>query len=315
MTRLHTHAAAVDSVPRLLTTVTRLSPLPLCGRADAEDSRGQYAQPWPYAIPVCDSGGKPPTGWTACLPGPQVNPWLYHYFTETPPLNQGFEGRGGAWYIDRAAAAFRAGNTTDAALYLSCFAHGLEDRSSPYHNFGGFEAQRAAIDTKYQLTATCKAHLGADGARCFVLFWASNDAGIEVTVPGYTPVLLGNDTASAGMVVGGRMEEISAVSRQLTVMPGGYVDMHLRDQAWWNDSAVPSSATRDVMGRMAQLSTRLVADAWYTAWTLSQRPAVSSSVSSVRMARNTKSDPEYEKRWEAMVSKAAAFDRLEASPR
>ena len=143
----------------------------------------------------------------------------------------------------------------------------------------------------------------------------TNDAGIEVAVPGYTPVLLGNDTASAGMVVGGRMEEISAVSRQLTVMPGGYVDLHLRDQAWWNDSAVPSSETRDVMGRMAQLSTRLVADAWYTAWTLSQRPAVSSSVSSVRMARNTKSDPEYEKRWEAMVSKAAAFDRLEALPR
>ena len=286
---------------------------------DAEDSHGHYTPPWPYAIPVCDSGGKPPHGWTACLPGPQVNPWLYHYFTEPPALNQGFEARGGAWYIEHAAAAFRAGNITDAALYLSCFAHGLEDRSSPYHNFGGFEAQRTAIDTKYELTATCKAHR-ADGARCFVLFWASNDAGIDVSVPGYTPILLANDTASAGTVVGGRMEEISAASRQLTVMPGGYVDLHLRDPDWWNDSAVPSSATRDVMGRMAQLSTRLVADAWYTAWTLSQRPASSALTEpSVELGRGgagssgmlSGSDSGYERRWQLAVSKAALYDRLE----
>ena len=285
--------------------------------ADAEDSHGAYTKPWPYAIPVCGAGGKPPAGWAACLPGPKTNPWLYHYFTETPPANQGFEARGGTWYIDRAASALRAGNTTAAALFLSCFAHGLEDRSSPYHNFGGFESQRSAIDARYKLTATCTANRGpGDSARCFVLFWASNDAGIDVAVPGYEPLLLGADAAAAGPVIGGRMEEISAESRELTLAPGGYVEQHLKDPAWWNDSAVPSAATHAVMGRMAQLSTRLVADAWYTAWNLSQHDAsradVASGAAAQRAGAAADADDAHVAGWKAAVEKAAAFDRMEA---
>ena len=40
---------------------------------------------------------------------------------------------------------------------------------------------------------------------------------MDVAVPGYEPLLLGADAAAAGAAVGGRMEEISAVSRELTL--------------------------------------------------------------------------------------------------
>ena len=60
------------------------------------------------------------------------------------------ETKGGEWYIAMSAAAFKAGNLTKAMLHLGCFAHGMEDRSSPYHAFGGYEAQR----TKYVLGNT-----------------------------------------------------------------------------------------------------------------------------------------------------------------
>jgi hypothetical protein len=147
----------------------------------AEDSKGAQTPPWPYQIPVCENTtGQPPTGWAACIKGPKTEPWLYHYFTETPAANHGFEARGGSWYLARASAALRAGNASAAALYLSCFSHGLEDRSAPYHNFGGFEDQRAAIDTRYNLTATCEAgRAPGDGHSCFVRFWASNDGGMQ----------------------------------------------------------------------------------------------------------------------------------------
>jgi hypothetical protein len=78
------------------------------------------------------------------------------------------------------------------------------------------------------------------------------------------------------------MEEIAAVSREITLQPGGYIEQHLRDPAWWSDAAVPSDATRAVMGRMAQLSTRLVADAWHTAWALAQGSAAGSCGSVLR---------------------------------
>jgi hypothetical protein len=69
----------------------------------AENATGQYVKPWPYAVPVCDNRtGLPPPGWSACLPGPKTWSWMYHYFTETPPQNVGFESRGAAWYIQRA---------------------------------------------------------------------------------------------------------------------------------------------------------------------------------------------------------------------
>ena len=177
---------------------------------------------------------------------------------------------------------------------------------------GGFESQRNAIDARYKLTATCTANRPGDSARCFVLFWASSDAGIDVAVPGYEPLLLGADAAAAGPVIGGRMEEISAESRELTLAPGGYVEQHLKDPAWWNDSAVPSAATHAVMGRMAQLSTRLVADAWYTAWNLSQHNTSRADVASAGAQRAGAAADADDARWKAAVEKAAAFDRMEA---
>eukprot|EP01051_Picozoa_sp_SAG22_P016198 SAG22_NODE_2243_length_2799_cov_3.216296_2_plen_381_part_00 len=276
----------------------------------AEDSRGQQTLPWPYAIPTCENAtGKPPAGWAACIDGPKTNPWLYHYFTETPPQNLGFEGRGGAWYLTHASAALRAGHVSDAALFLSCFAHGMEDRSSPYHNFGGYEAERAAMDQRYNLTATCKKNIKGSSARCFVLFWAPDDGGMDVAVDGYQPLLLGADAASAGMAIGGRMEEISAMSRELTLRPGGYIDEHLKDADWWSDGAVPAAATIAVMGDMAKLSTRLVADVWHTAWAMSKHNASTAPPLPVNNARPATEGEEAV--WQAAVDRAAELDRQE----
>ena len=138
----------------------------------AEDQNGNYAKPWPYAIPVCNSStGAPPAGWSGCLPPPRVNPWLYHYFTETPVANEGIEARGAAWYIEKAAAALQSGNATAAALYLSCFSHGLEDRSSPYHCYGGYTDQKSEVDAKYNITGICNAHPDHSKRGCDVIFW------------------------------------------------------------------------------------------------------------------------------------------------
>lgn len=85
----------------------------------AEGENGQYAKAWPYAIPACSAGTtKPPPGWAVCIPGPKTNPWLYHYFTQPPASDLGMEGRGGAWYIQQAAEAFRSKNVTKAVAHL-----------------------------------------------------------------------------------------------------------------------------------------------------------------------------------------------------
>lgn len=278
----------------------------------AEDSHGQQTLPWPYSIPTCENTtGKPPAGWAACIDGPRTSPWLYHYFTETPAQNIGFEGRGGAWYLMKASAALRAGNTSDAALFLSCFAHGMEDRSAPFHNFGGYEAERALIDQRYNLTATCKNNIKGSSARCFVLFWACNDADMDVGVEGYQPLVLGATASAAGAAIGARMEEISAVSRELTLQPGGFLDEHLKDPNWWADDAVPSAATKAVLGQMAQLSTRLVADAWHTAWTMSQHNVSAPPRSDPLSRVDEENKMMKEAAWQLAVDHAAEMDRLE----
>ena len=201
----------------------------------AEDKAGHYAKPWPYAIPVCESGGQPPQGWSACLPGPQNWTWLYHYFTESPAADLGIEGRGATWYLEQASRAFADHNVTKAALHLGCFAHGIEDRSSPYHGpFGGFDDQKAAIEEQYNLTAICKSHWPemppSQRPRCEILFWSPHEpTADEFGAPGYKPLLLGPTTAAAGAAVGARMAELAATSREIASRPEtGYVVSHLK---------------------------------------------------------------------------------------
>eukprot|EP01050_Picozoa_sp_SAG11_P032268 SAG11_NODE_10409_length_834_cov_0.702041_1_plen_175_part_10 len=41
----------------------------------AEDEKGRFVKPWPYAVPTCVAGTTtPPTGWQVCIPGPKTNP-------------------------------------------------------------------------------------------------------------------------------------------------------------------------------------------------------------------------------------------------
>lgn len=211
----------------------------------------------------------------------------------------------------------REGNATAAALYLGCFAHGLEDRSSPYHAFGGADAVKAAVEAKYNLTATCKANAPpASTGRCEILFWGANDGNLNLSAAGYTPLVLGTSLDAIGEVVGGRMEAMAAESRELMLMPGGYVDAHLADPGWWNGTA--GQATREIEGRMGTQSTRLVADAWATAWALAHSNAtnVSTPPTKPRSRGNGQTSaavntPEEIEAWVRRVRAAAAHDRLE----
>ena len=142
----------------------------------AEDQHGVYAKPWPYAIPVCLPSGQPPVNNSRCINGPRANPWLYHYFTDTPEADHAMESRGAVWYVMRIAEAFHSKNVTKAMLHLGCFAHGMGDRSSPYHAYGGFDDVKAAVEAAHNLTAICEAHKSemppSQRGRCEILFWS-----------------------------------------------------------------------------------------------------------------------------------------------
>jgi hypothetical protein len=282
----------------------------------AEDKDERYAKPWPYAIPLCEGpGGKPPPGWTACLPGPRNWTWLYHYFTEPPAADLGIEGRGGVWYLEQASRAFADGNVTKAALHLGCFAHGIEDRSSPYHAFGGFDQQKIAIETQNNLTATCKAHWPemqpSQRPRCEILFWSPTEpSAAEFGAPGYAPLLLGPTAAAAGVAVGARMAELAATSREIAARPGdGYVVSHLQDSNWWMGTS--SNATRTAMSEMGRQSTRLVADVIYTAWVLGNNNTTDTRIvaSSRRNTTMAGASSRSEEDWAKAVERAAEQDR------
>lgn len=231
----------------------------------AEDSAGAYTPPWPFAVPAC--GANVTSG---CLPGPVRDSWMYHYFNETPSVNEGIEARGASWYLGRAALALRGGNLSTAALHLGCFSHALQDRSSPYHAWGGYTAAKKRVEVEYRTTETCLASnlSAADKRRCEILFWApGNEPAVNWSAGGYAPIVLGASAAEAGAAVGARLEELAARARGVMLRPtDGFVASHLRDGDWWLRTSSP--ATLRAMGEMGRESTRLVADAWLTAWAL-----------------------------------------------
>ena len=63
---------------------------------------------------------------------------------------------GAAWALQKAVAALRAGNAFDAALFLYGLGHGVEDRSSPYHAWGGDRAAQHAADLKYGISVQAR---------------------------------------------------------------------------------------------------------------------------------------------------------------
>ena len=72
------------------------------------------------------------------------------------------------------------------SLHLGCFAHGLEDRSSPIHSFGGFGARRSAVEQRLNTTAICQHHIGSP--ICDLIFWGADDHADVYGVPGYVPL-------------------------------------------------------------------------------------------------------------------------------
>ena len=75
--------------------------------------------------------------------------------------------------------------------------------------------------------------------RCRTLFncRAADDTQIDVKVPDYTPAVLGSDFATAGTIVGARMEQLAATARQLGSDPSaGYAAAHVHDPDWWKDA-------------------------------------------------------------------------------
>ena len=75
--------------------------------------------------------------------------------------------------------------------------------------------------------------------RCRTLFncRAADDTQIDVKVPDYTPAVLGSDFATAGTIVGARMEQLAATARQLGSDPSaGYAVAHVHDPDWWKDA-------------------------------------------------------------------------------
>ena len=247
-------------------------------------------QPWPYDIPACAPGVS-----TGCLPGPVQNTWTFHYFDFDAPENLRRATAGAGWVLANAAAAFRAGNADQAALYLTVMAHGIEDRSSPYHAWGGNRTSQAAADTLYNISATCSklcpspASCGGNTCRpdlhC-LLFWALDDGGPDrigsrspksstnMYCPAnrgqaYTPRVLGQSVASAAVAIGQRMEQQALDAQAIMLRPRtGYIASHLRDN--WT-FGLSSPATDAVIGEMGLLSSKLAADVWVTAWSLSRQ--------------------------------------------
>lgn len=285
----------------------------------AENASAAFVKPWPYAIPACNHSSSDHD--PACLPGPRTWPWMYHYFNHTPPENAGIEARGAAWYIASAATALRAGNLSAAGLHLGCFAHALQDRSSPYHAWGGHEDARAATEARLRTIETCEQRRRESNSSlafklCEIKFWSPGDASeaaVQWGVPGgsYTPSLLGGSAEAAGAAVGTRLQALAAGSRALMARPGtGYEATHLRDDSWWADIPPKASeATLGALSLMAVQSTKLVADAWLTAWRLAHDLAASLALAAPPR-RPTPSAAALSE-WERRAAEAAEADLAE----
>lgn len=257
------------------------------------NATGEFSPPWPYAIPACT-----PKITTGCILGPKTDTWTYHYFDQAPAENQRRAGAGAAWAISHAVAALRLGLARESALFLVGLAHGVEDRSSPYHAWGGDRTAQAAADARYNISKTC-ARL-CPGGTCpgdnacrpelnCLLFWALDDgaprwnrtASLQPHAlnsycprPGqpYVPTVLGSRIANIGIIVGARMQAQALAARAIMVRPEtGFIAEHLKDN--WTAGA-SSAATDLVLGEMGLLSTQLVADIWFTALNLSHSSAI-----------------------------------------
>ena len=177
-----------------------------------------------------------------------------------PAADQAIHARGAPFYLTQKPS----GNVTKAIaiLLLGCFSHGVEDRSSPYHAYGGFDTAKAAVeaDTASPPSVTrTKLRCGLASAGAARSGSRTEPSTEGFGAPGYAPIVLGNTAAAAAAAVGARMEALAAGSREIAARPEtGYLAEDLQDPGWWlgNSSAV----TTATMAETGKQSTRLVAD-------------------------------------------------------
>ena len=206
---------------------------------------GRYAVPSPYGVPADPNGGD----------------WGYHYFSFSEAENLARATRGGQWYFEKMQSAFRDNRPADAAQLAASLAHAIEDRSSTVHAWDGYGALRAKVEARYRVDSEKKFGMS--------VFWFIDDKGVDASIGDYQPRLLGTTPAAAGRQLAQRLQRVSKNSRIILSHQDGYVGPHLKDD-WKNAGSSP--ATDAAMSRMAQESTRLTADMFFTAYSLAQSP-------------------------------------------
>jgi len=203
---------------------------------------GIFAVPTPWGLPVPESGPV----------------WLYHYFGSSVAESRARYARGAKWYFERIIEAFRDGRPEDAAQFAGSFAHAIEDRSSPWHAWDGYVAERKTIEARHDLLTALRRGMSA--------FWLLQDREADPGIAGYEPKLLGATPDEAAKAVAHRMESVTDQARTMLADPDGFLGAHLKDD-WQNAASSPS--TDAAMSEIAKLSTRLVADVFFTGYKLS----------------------------------------------
>ena len=203
---------------------------------------GKFAVPTPNGLPKPESGSV----------------WTYHYFSFPVAESRARYARGAKWYFKRMIEAFRDGRPEDAAQFAGSFAHAIEDRSSPWHAWDGYTAERKAVEARHNLLTASRHGVS--------MFWALQDREADADIAGYKPKLLGATPDEAAKTVAHRMEAITDQARTMLADPAGFLGAHLKDD-WQNTASSPP--TDAAMSDIARLSARLVADVFFTGYSLS----------------------------------------------
>lgn len=210
----------------------------------------------------------PPIAWADPDRDPKTpRPWTYHYFTQrSEEVNRAFAGAGARWYLSRIAAAFREGRDAEAAEYAGAFAHAIEDRVSPFHVWDGYTEEREALEDSF----AGEGLQAPEGSRNnkpenSSLFWGLDGPGMKADLSGYDPKVLGATLEEAAETFTARLFEGREFAKSVYTRRDGFLAAHLADD-WRNQKGGPE--TNRFLSEVATENARLVADVFFTAWSL-----------------------------------------------
>jgi hypothetical protein len=210
----------------------------------------------------------PPVAWADPDRDPKLpRPWTYHYFTRpVEEVNRAFAEAGARWYFSRIAEAFREGNFVAATEYCGAFAHAIEDRVSPFHVWDGYAEEREALEdslAEHGLQSP-EGSRGGD-PKGTSLFWGLDGPRMKADLSGYEPKTLGKSVDEAAAVFAGKLFENREFAKAVYTDPEGFLSAHLADD-WRATSGSPETDLH--LSKIASHNARLVADVFYTAWSL-----------------------------------------------